>query len=362
MTVLVLTCYCALQATGALEASDSGRASLTTRGPGRAALGWSLAAGALVAALAAIRTIGVVFACVLVVWLLSAAGLGWRRRLGTAVPAALLCAALLFAYAFAQQGQTGAFGLSRFSGWPLYSRVATFADCRRFTSPPGTAGLCQSIPSSRRPGPSAYIWTSQSPAVRLFGLPPSGGGKLAAFARAAILAQPGDYLFVVGRDFVRYIDPAIVPGPWWGSDEQTLALDRRSPSSEALNLPAVRAYFHPFQPVRLRRGIAGALESWRGIVRIHGWMIGLGILLAISGMILAPDRATRSGLALLLFGGLALMVGSVAVNVYGFRYGIPPGVLLIIAGARGAEVLTLRLPSALQISNRRRTQNVTDQS
>ena len=56
------------------------------------------------------------------------------------------------------------------------------------------------------------------------------------------------------------------------------------------------------------------------------------------------------------------MVGSVAAAGYGFRYGIPSGVLLVIAGARGAEVLTLRLRSVLQIRNRRRTQIGTDHS
>ena len=222
-----------------------------------------------------------------------------------AVPAALLCAALLFGYAFAQQQQTGSFGLSRFSGWPLYfARGDWSADCPRFTPPPGTAGLCQSIPSSRRPGPDAYTWTSQSPAVRLFGLPPSGGGKLGAFARAAILAQPGEPVRRRSR-----LCPLHRPGDdcSWPVVGRQRADTRAGPDIAIIGgaQPAGRAGILPPVP-------AGAPTAWdrrsfgdpgAGSFEIHGWMIGLGILLAISGMILAPDRATRSGLALLLLGG-----------------------------------------------------------
>ena len=328
-TLLLLTCYCALRVT------DASRA-----GSPRSSLRWAIAAGALAALSATVRTLGVVPAGLLIVWLLAAGGPGWRRRLAVAGAAGLVCGALLLAYAFAQQSQTGVFGLTRFSGWPLYGRVATFADCAKFTPPPGTRGLCQTLPPSERPAAWTYQWTASSPAQRLFGPPPAGGGKLAAFARAAILAQPGDYLSAVADDLALYFWPY----RWTGAAQYSLD-QRASPSVAALNFPLLRAYWGPVV-VRVHESIARFLERWRGIVRIHPWMLLLGALFGLTGILLAADRASRDGLALLWAIALALLVVSVAVQFFDFRMGVPPAMLLVIVGARGAELIAQRFGQA----------------
>ncbi len=327
LTIMVLTCYCALR----VPASEKPRRRV----------GWTVATGTLAGALVTVRTIGVPVAAVVVLWLLAVCGPGWRRRLAAAGCAGLVCAAILLSYAFAQQSATGVFGLSRFSGWPLYGRVASFADCRQFTPPPGTRGLCQTTPASSRPGPLFYVWNHHSPARRVVGGPPSGGAKLAAFARAAILAQPGDYLFVVARDFVRYFDPRMVLGVGWADGYGGVSLNWRPAAIEAKNLPAIRAYWGP-TTIHIHPAIVNALESWRRIVHVHGWMVALGVLLGLAGMMLAPDRATREGLALLLGSALAVLVGSALVAEYLYRYAIPPAALLMLAGARGAQVVVAR--------------------
>jgi hypothetical protein len=327
-TTLVLACYCALRVTAANRA-----------GSPRSALGWAIAAGALASLSATVRTVGVVFACVLVAWLLVVGGPGPRRRLATAGGAGLVCAALLVAYAFGQQSQTGVFGLTRFGGWPLYARVATFADCAKFTPPNGTRGLCQTRPPSERLQGWAYEWTPASPAQRLFGPPPAGGGKLAAFARAVILGQPGDYLSAVSKDFVHYFTPE----GWTGASQYSL--DESSPSVTKANLLALRVNWGPVV-VHVHESLARSLERWRGIVRIHPWMLALGALLGVPGILLAADRATRDGLALLWASALSLLVGSVAATFYDFRFGVPPAILLVIVGARSAEVIAQRFGTA----------------
>lgn len=322
-TLTLLACYCGLRVAAANRA-----------GSHRSSRRWALTAGALAAVAATFRTVGVVSAGVLIVWLLVVSGPNFRRRVASAGAAGLICAGLLLAYAFAQQNQTGVFGLTRFSGWPLYARVATFADCAKFTPPPGTRGLCQTLPPSKRPSGWTYDWTSESPARRLFGPPPAGGGKLAAFARAAIVAQPGDYLSAVASDFALYFWPYRFTGA------AQYSLDQPSPSITAMNLRYVRAYWGPVG-VHVRASIARVLERWRGIVRIHPWMLALGAVLGLLGMVLTTDRVSREGVALLWATALALLLASVAVDFYDFRLGVPPAMLLVIVGARGAELIAL---------------------
>jgi hypothetical protein len=328
-TLTLLACSCGLRVAAANRAGSHG-----------SSLRWALTAGALAAVAVTFRTVGVVSAGVLIVWLLVVSGPNLRRRVASAGAAGLICAGLLLAYAFAQQSQTGVFGLTRFGGWPLYARVATFADCAKFTPPAGTRGLCQTLPPSERPAAWTYDWSSESPAQRLFGPPPAGGGKLGAFAHAAIVAQPGDYLSAVASDFALYFWPY----RFTGAAEYSLD-ERASPTVTASNLPPVRAYWGPVV-VHVHESIARFLERWRGIVRIHPWMLALGALLGLAGILLASDRASREGLALLWASALALLLGSVAVSNYDFRYGVPPAMLLVIVGARGAELITQRLTAS----------------
>jgi hypothetical protein len=103
----------------------------------------------------------------------------------------------------------------------------------------------------------------------------------------------------------------------------------------------------------LHRSIATALERWRGIIRFHGWMIALGALLAIPGIMLARDRASRNGIALLFGCAVVQLVGSVLLIGYGFRYGIPPAILLVVVGGRSAELIAQRVGPA--VLARRRT-------
>ena len=195
-------------------------------------------------------------------------------------------------------------------------------------------------PAERAPAAWTYQWTASSPAQRLFGPPPAGGGKLAAFARATILAQPGDYLSAVAGDLALYFWPYC----WTGAAQYSLD-QRASPSVAAFNPSLVRAYSGP--PSSASTGsIARFLERWRGIVRIYPWMLLLGALFGLTGILLAADRASRDGLALLWAIALALLIVSVAVQYFDFREGVPAAMLLVIVGARGAELIGQRFGAA----------------
>src|SRR5581483_5405388 len=143
LSLLVCSCYCAVRA---------------YQSQARARVVWLAAAAAVVASLATVRTVGVVLVPVLIVWVLLTGGPGWGARVRLAGVCCVVSGLVLVGYAAAQGEATGTFGLSRFSGWPLYARVAPIADCRRFTPPKGTAALCERTPTDQRFGPDFYLW------------------------------------------------------------------------------------------------------------------------------------------------------------------------------------------------------------
>jgi hypothetical protein len=147
-----------------------------------------------------------------VLWIAFALDAQWRRRLVHAAVCLLAAAAVVGTYVFANNRATGYAGITRSSSWNLYGRVGPFADCSKFTPPKGTRVLCERTPPARRANPGAYVLTAgYSPGVKHFRGPFSGNAednrKVGAFARAAILGQPFDYLRKVGGAMLKYVAP-----------------------------------------------------------------------------------------------------------------------------------------------------------
>ena len=151
-----------------------------------------------------------------------------------------------------------------------------------------------------------------------------------------------------------YVDQGINLGTGWDDGYGGVSLNWQPATTQAADLRAVRAYYGP-NTVHVHAGIVNALESWRRIVRVNGWMIALGVLFALAGAFLARDRSTRHGLILLLGSALALLVGSVLVSSYLYRYAIPPAALLMLAGSRGVEVTVTRYRRPRSETTERRT-------
>jgi hypothetical protein len=131
---------------------------------------------------------------------------------------ALACAAgavlVLGPYLFAHWDATGTVGMTRTSGWDLYGRVATIADCTRFDPPAGTAGLCETKPERLRGTFDDYLFEdAKSPARRTFGNFPRGDSKLKDFAVTTIVHEPFDYLGLVAKELIRFADPSAFDTP-----------------------------------------------------------------------------------------------------------------------------------------------------
>jgi hypothetical protein len=307
-----------------------------------------VAAAAVTAVTTTVRTVGVALIPILILWLLRYGGGGRRHRLSLAA-AAIVSLAVVLGYAAAQQQATGVFGLSRFSAWPLYARVAPIADCRRFTPPAHTSVLCETTPLSQRPGPDYYLWNPYSPAERFLGFPPAQAGVVGAFARSTILHEPLLYLGIVIRDLARYIDPSLVTRQQWGADWHEMALNQPWNVSDAWGIPFVVRYYRNVR-LHVSQRLMNALEEWRRFFRIHGALIALSVLLLGAGLLLSTDRRTSRGMVLL--GGFATMLFVVptATMSYEARYGVPGALLLLIAGSRGGELALARLRAASRFS------------
>ena len=253
--------------------------------------------------------------------------------------------AILLSYAAAQDDQAGYFGLTRAGLWNLYGRVAPFADCRQFTPPKGTAGLCETTPGSKRPGPDTYVFGS-SPAIRAFGGPfnakRSSDDKVAAFARAAILGQPLDYLHAIVKDMYRYISPDSFNVPGAG-----LSATGFVDQNLLLQAPRQLTPYWQTSGYRIDASSERSLSSYERHTRVQGALMVILALLALAAPFLARGRRERVGATFLTVTAAGSLVLPVASYYYDARFAVPAfGVLAAAAGVGGFGLVRALVPLA----------------
>ena len=192
--------------------------------PARSAWRWAAVAGAVCVGSTIVRSAGLFGIPVLVVAMALSRPPAVRHRWRASATFLVVATVGLAGYGFANLAVNRRFELAPAAGWHLYARVGRFADCRRFTPPPGTAGLCESTPPSKRGwGPDFYLYAAQSPARRRFGRIGSHDGEVGSFAMQAILHQPAAMAGAVLTDVSRYFVPSARPHGWytgWDIDPQ----------------------------------------------------------------------------------------------------------------------------------------------
>jgi 4-amino-4-deoxy-L-arabinose transferase-like glycosyltransferase len=313
-------------------------AGVRATGRGRAA-GWLTACGALLAAAALTRGVGLALVPVAVAWAtLTARGAPGPGRL-VAGGAVLLAATVpLVGYVAVTAMRGGDTGLVEQAGWSLYARAAPFARCSEFVPPPGTAGLCEGSSPEGRPGGSFYLWDRhRSPARRAFGFPPARSELAGAFARGAIMAQPLDYLREVGGESVRVVRPDAPARPLSGGGSTTLAIDRRSYGFESEITDAATRAGYSHAPVTVSPEIR-ALAAYQHVTGVvsGALIVTIGTILLVGAA--AGRRGGSSPGASLLAGlALALLFAPIAAFQYTPRFAVP---VLGLWSAAGAAVLT----------------------
>jgi hypothetical protein len=311
-------------------------ASRSTRG----GAGWVVAAGVALGLANSVREVALFLSPVLFGWMLWQGPPSWRRRALRTAGGAAATVAIVVAYVLAQQHATGDGGLSRTGGWSLYARTAQFADCADFTPPAGTAALCEDTPSALRPGPSFYHWNPASPAWKVFRAPPAGNAALGRFARDAVLHQPLTYLGTVAADELRYAGLHVAAErPFGGTGPGGLVFGSGGQFRAQAN--AILAPVYSDVEAQTAPG-SNALEAYQRVIRLHPALLGLLVLLSLSGL---ASSAGRARAAVALFGGtaLVLLVVPPLVLIWAWRYGVPAHGLLAGAGAFAAAGLWRRV-------------------
>jgi hypothetical protein len=258
--------------------------------------------------------------------------------------------AVVFPFISAHQQQTGSYGFASASYFDFYGRVAPWAECSKFTPPPGTRKLCVDTPKSQRLGTEAWEFLGTSPAVQAYGIPEWFGpapqknenSQLRAFALAAIEAEPLEYLHYVSRDLVRVIDPTFPTSPYkkigdgdYGDTPEEL-LTNYFDTSNFGNIDAVITSY--YASPGLRAGNVSILESWERDTRLEGPLMVVILILALLAPVLASGGPRRFAILCDIV-SLVLIVAPILVIDYDWRFMIPAfGPLTASAAIGGYEI------------------------
>ncbi len=312
-------------------------------------LRWAAICGLAIALAASVRVVALPLLAVVGLWVLTCTGLQLRRRLTVLAVGAASALALLGTYYAIQENSVGRTGLSPNGVWNIYGRVAPFADCSKFTPPPGTEPLCERTPRSRRPFTNQYTFNwYYSPGVRSFGNPhtasPEQTDQVAAFSWAVIAGQPFDYGEEVGAGLLRYVAPESFSGYGGGPSYHDLVhrvLFHRLFQKEGLVVAG--RYYTDADRFSPNRGLIEVLRTYESGTRIQGPLFVLIALLSVAAPFLTRGRM-RGAALLFALAGWALLITPVATVQFSARTGLPGFGPLGAAAALGgwAVVAALR--------------------
>jgi hypothetical protein len=155
-------------------------------------------AGLLVGYAAVVRTEGAVMLAVLPLFLLLR-GVAWKTLRGWLVAIVFAVASLVPVGAYANwfHSRNGQYGMTLSTGFYLWGRVSSFADCARINPTGDEATVCPTTPIADRAPPGNFVWHAPQAHGDLDSLggpvSPQGNKVLTDFAIHALEAQPLSY-------------------------------------------------------------------------------------------------------------------------------------------------------------------------
>lgn len=290
------------------------------------------------------RSVGFGLVAIVPVWLVFCLGRPTRRTLMVGALSLVVALLTVSVYAGWRSAATDLPGtLTSNSAWNIYGRVAPWADCTKFKPPRDTRGLCQETPAAQRgyhPG-EEYIYSTESPAQRMFGPPylvsrtPHAMERLQEWSEAAIRGQPSDYLNAVWLDTRRLFSPN---SPSYGdltADSLIAYLlygSNRSGTNEFVEYWQSKLYPNDSGP---QHGAVGAFKVWEAMTRIVNFWMALMLALCLAGPWVLSGRA-RAGM--MLFGATSVMLLFLPIisKGYDYRFVVPAFAPLIAAAALAA--------------------------
>ncbi len=280
--------------------------------------------GLVIGFAAIVRAVGEPLLIVVAVLLL-ARRVNWKRTAAMLVVGLLPIAGYMAWY----HSFYGQYALDTSSGTFLYSRVSTFAQCAKM---PHLAGdlrvLCDPKPPSQRSSSQEYLWDTTTPLYRLTkgnNFTEQANSLAGKFAKAAILAQPGDYVADVWDDTMHTFTwdrsqsdltgsgpsyqfrATVDPMPWWANyyPEDKAALIRYGGPAEG-------------QPTVVKPW-SSIIQGYQNVFYLRGTMLGVILAIGLGGAVLRWRR--WGGLTLLPWAvGLVLVVLPPMTSGFSYRY------------------------------------------
>jgi hypothetical protein len=308
-------------------------------------LRWPLLAGIAIGLSFWTRTVALSSAILIPLVLLCAAVGGTRRRLLSALTAALVVLGMIGAYVAIQDYFTGYLGYERQSSWNLYGRVATFVDCSSFTPPRGTRFLCPPEPLGHRSTENYYQYASTSPAVKHFGPPYAAPFRanaiLGKFSFAVIEDEPTAYLEAIVRGLGFYIFPR--------AGEGYTPPEMREAVIEPGNAAFFRSQYAAFYPSDSLGylGQPGPLATYERLTRIQGALLILLLAVATAGSFFLPRRM-RGAAAVFTLTAIFSITFAIAGDSYDARFAYPTFGPLAAGAALGAWAIGSRLAGVVR--------------
>ncbi|MFI0351432.1 phospholipid carrier-dependent glycosyltransferase [Actinomadura sp. 9N407] len=250
---------------------------------------------------------------------------GWRMMAVTLAA----CALPVVAYAGWYKAENDKFTITESNGIFFYARVYKFADCHQMNPPVEEIPLCTEV-GTRLPNSQDGIWNAASPLGRYPGerFSPEKNELANTFAKRAIMSQPGDYLKVIGYDFLRVFrwERTVFPDkatynqyefgetssklPNWRMDNDNTAAD------EAM------AYEQGQARTRVVEPFAGIMRFYQDHFYMRGTGVGVLLLIGLAGMGAMWRRL--GGMAFLPWSlGTGLLLAPAATAEFDYRYVLP---------------------------------------
>ncbi|MET8002585.1 hypothetical protein [Nonomuraea glycinis] len=302
------------------------------------------------------RSIGLPILALVVVYLLIKRT-GWKP----VVAVVTACAIPVVAYMSWFAASFGKFAMTNSDGLILYMRTAIFADCDKMDidkyKEVELVLLCINDPVHQRKDYAQwYLWGQGSGDGQGTGevLHRWGSGKkftditneaASAFATRAILSQPGDYLRVVARDFLRAFHwgrPRFPDAATYNMYEfkPYYELDSTGNPKRLPNWPSYQgrtdtdAYAYEAGPpeTRIVSPWADIMSGYQKVFYLRGIMLG-GIMLVGAYGVVVRWRSFGGPVLLPWLGAFGLVLAPAATAEFDYRYVLPAVPLACIAAA-----------------------------
>jgi 4-amino-4-deoxy-L-arabinose transferase-like glycosyltransferase len=283
--------------------------------------------------------------------------LGWRKLKGWLITAAMAvgCLAPVGAYANWFHSYSGSWGLTQSTGFYLWGRVSSFADCSKISAPANVMKVCPTEPIATRTAPGNFIWhASEVHACVVGGRHPclaDGGSPVSAannklltqFAIDAVKSQPLDYAKAVVKGLLMSVEWPRKNYPGAGTvyyydfhiHYKTSTYDMLPPNNPDHEwIKGGTAYqdwlsYGHQAPGSVVQPFAVLILGYQRIFYTWGPLFGVIMVMGLGGVIRIQRRplrlrwSPRTGSMLPWLTGVVLLVFPIAAADFDYRYLIP---------------------------------------